>query len=277
MSINVDGAAARLLANRTLAAAGYCLHYCWLAISQGLVHYISGGAGSAYATWLAVPAQHQHSSREVPKDFPAFLGPKLLSRAGDVIISSGTRNASGELLFAATDWPTARQVGLCTLAEREHQTGRRFVGWASSMGGHELTAASLAGQIGNPTPIAPPRKKDDMEFRIITQNGVAGEAVIAAVVYDSTTYSEINPATDPVEATTAEAAHGAGANRMYLSAEQWRIEKIFIGKRAAEQIAAIVAAIPASGTTGATVDIQSVLDAIKSIPKPPTGGTITLT
>lgn len=153
-TINVDGAAARLLANKTLAAAGYCLHYCWLAITQGQFHYITGGAGSAYATWLAVPADHQHSSRNVPKDFPAFLGPKLLSKAGDVIISNGDGT------FTATDWPKSKQVGICTLAEREKQTGRKFVGWASSMGGYELVSTSIAGETG--TPITAPRRHDDM-------------------------------------------------------------------------------------------------------------------
>ena len=148
-TINVDGSAARLLANGVLAKSGYCLYYCWLAISQGVVHYITGGADTAYNTWLAVPADHQHASRAVPKDFPAFLGKKFSSSAGDVIISRGDGT------FVATDWPGSRQVGICTLAERETQTGRQFVGWASSMGGHELVSTSTAGESGTPITAVP--------------------------------------------------------------------------------------------------------------------------
>lgn len=160
-SINVTGAAARLLANRTLAAASHCLYYCWLAISQGRVHYITGGADTAYNTWLAVPAAHQHTSRIVPKDMPAFLGQKRFSSAGDVIISRGDGT------FVATDWPSSKQVGVCTLEQREKQTGRKFVGWASSMGGYTLTTTSTAGETGSPIEDEKPLDLGD-EMKLIT-------------------------------------------------------------------------------------------------------------
>ena len=207
-SLDATGAASRLLANGALAKAGYCLYYCWRAISQGSVHYLTGGADTAYNTWLAVPAEHQHSSRTVPKDMPAFLGKKLLSAKGDVIISRGDGT------FVATDWPKSKQVGVCTLAEREKQTGRKFVGWADSMGGYTLTATTLAGETG--TPITTTKEEDEeMAIRGITwtENGVAW----AAQYSDTGFWSAISGAADeatkmnasgiPFYDTTASVAH----------------------------------------------------------------------
>lgn len=173
-SINVDGAASRLLANGSLAKAGYCLFYVWGAISRGRVHYIAGGASTAYATWLAVPANSRHSSRTVPKDFPAFLGPRFGSSAGDVILSNGDGT------FAATDWPSNRRVGICTLAQREAQTGRKFVGWASSMGGYDLVSTSTASDTISPlttdVPVVIPKEQDMLGaliYNIQTDPGAA--------------------------------------------------------------------------------------------------------
>lgn len=251
-AINVDGAAARLLANRTLAKAGYCLYYVWLAISRGVVHYITGGAGSAYATWLAVPADHQHTSRTVPKDFPAFLGKKFTSSAGDVIISRGDGT------FVATDWPKSKQVGICTLAQREKQTGRKFVGWASSMGGHVLVSTSLAGESDTLIAASPTPKGSTMRFRVITETGVG-------VTTDGYTTIEIDPKTDPAEFAAAEVVWGSGENRVYISAENWRIEKIQIAKRLAQ----LPAATGANGGLSAQ-DKLDIIAAIKAIPAPPT-------
>lgn len=180
-SINVDGAAKRLLANSSLAKAGYCLFYVWGAISQGRVHFITGGADTAYNTWLAAPARNRHASRTVPKDFPAFLGPRFGSSAGDVIISNGDGT------FAATDWPSNRRTGSCTLEQREAQTGRHYEGWADSMGGYDLVSASTAGDTISPlTPDLPVKKKEvDMShptgvvYQIVNPaGGLAGVKVV---------------------------------------------------------------------------------------------------
>lgn len=185
--INVDGSAARLLATGALAKAGYCLYYCWLAISRGLVHYITGGVDTAYNTWLAVPETHRHSSRNVPKDFPAFLGTKITSRAGDVIISRGDGT------FVATDWPKAKQVGICTLEQREKQTGRKFVGWASSMGGHVLTSTTTAGSAATPFPNEE-EVKEEIDMYIIYNRDSADDNNRRAYV-GPRTFTPVSPAT----------------------------------------------------------------------------------
>ncbi len=84
----------------------------------------------------------------------------------------------------------------------------------------------------------PSGKQEDMEFRVIKDSNPA-----VAVVYDSTTYTEIDSKTDPVEFAASESAHGAGANRMFITPDHWRIEKIQIAKRAATQAKQIAAAV----------------------------------
>lgn len=241
-SIDVTGAAARLLANKSLVHASRCLYYCWLAISQGKVHYITGGADTAYNTWLAVPAAHQHTSRTVPKDMPAFLGKKRFSLAGDVIISRGDGT------FVATDWPGSKQVGVCTLAQREAQTGRKFVGWASSMGGYTLTTTSTAGESG--TPIDAEKVPDlGEEMKLITHPNGQPAMTDGAFVFlqiAASTMTELVPIYGPP---------------IPVSAEAWQ----FTTDRVAEH----VAWMNSLKSTGSSVTVQPILAGLT--------GTVTLT
>jgi hypothetical protein len=72
--------------------------------------------------------------------------------------------SNGDGTFAATDWPRSRQVGSCTLAQREAQTGRHFEGWASSMGGYTLTSTTTAGSGGTPIGDDMPLDATDKQF-----------------------------------------------------------------------------------------------------------------
>ena len=134
-NLDVTGAAARMLAQRT-NTPGQCLHYEWLAVSQGRVHYLTGGADTAYNTFENVVPSARHTNRDVPRDYPTFLGPRVGSPDGDVILSRGDGT------FVATDYPSAGRIGICTLAQREAQTGRKFVGWTTMQGGHTLTSTN---------------------------------------------------------------------------------------------------------------------------------------
>ncbi len=267
-SINVDGAAARLLANRTLAAAGYCLHYCWLAISQGLVHYITGGAGSAYATWLAVPADHRHYDRNVPKDMPAFLGPRFLSSEGDVIISNGDGT------FAATDWPRSKHVGTCTLTERETQTGRKFVGWASSMGGYELTVTSVANETSTLIKSSPSLQEDPtMRFMNRTQDNVV--AIFDESHWQEISYSVSAPAGSPLATTTQYVTglvHTLAEAPYDATGWDYRSNRSPNLKRTLYTIASDGSLEPINPVTAA-VDNSAVLDAIRGIPTAVQNGT----
>lgn len=148
-TINVDGSADRLLAQGTTEAPGRCLEHVWIAIGQGQ-HYITGGGESAAATAAAVPAANRHYDiNNIPAGYPIFLD-------RDVFISRGISNGVGDAV--ATDWPHAMQIGVCTVAQRLHQTGEKFQFWADSMGGYNLTSTSTSSS-GTPSPIAPTNRK----------------------------------------------------------------------------------------------------------------------
>jgi hypothetical protein len=147
-NINVSGAAARLLAFGT-NTPGHCLEFVWRAISQGRVHYLTGGGESAYATWQATnPASRHNGDRNVPKDMPAYFGPRPGNALGDVIISNGDGT------FTATDRPNGH-IGICTLTQRGIQIGRPYLGWSETMGGYDLTTTTTAGSGGTQLPVTP--------------------------------------------------------------------------------------------------------------------------
>jgi hypothetical protein len=163
-TINVDGAAARLLAQGTTEAPGRCLEHCWIAIGQGQ-HYIAGGSPSAAATAAAVPLANRHyDMNNIPKDFPIFLD-------RDVFISQGISNGVGTAV--ATDWPRAMQIGVLTVAQRLRQTGEHFQFWSDYMGGYDLVSTGTASIISTPlVPVVPlkPKEEEAMKLLYITDN-----------------------------------------------------------------------------------------------------------
>ena len=68
------------------------------------------------------------------------------------------------------------------------------------------------------------KKRKDMMFVIVAETGVG-------VVLGEYSILEINPATDPTEFAASEAIWGAGMNRIFITAQQLRIEKIQLEKR----------------------------------------------
>ncbi len=140
--------------------------------------------------------------------------------------------------------------------------GARYIGWSRDYAGGTIDVSGVAGGAYRPIESAS-RKKDDMEFRVIKDSNPP-----VAVVYDSTTYTIIDSGTDKAEFDASESAHGAGMDRAYLTPEEWRIESIQIGKRAAAQAARIAAAITGVPTGGTSVpaDLAPVIDAIGKVP-----------
>lgn len=159
-TIDVTGAADRLLANKTVKP-GYCLEYVSRAIRNGESPLDWDGLNNAWNCWRYA-CDDKHTSRNVPLGFPAFLGPKSTSSAGDVIISRGDGT------FAATDWPVWGTVGICTLEEREDQTGRTYVGYAGEFLGYTLTSTTTA---GTGTPITETQEDDMTAIRVRAENG----------------------------------------------------------------------------------------------------------
>jgi len=70
------------------------------------------------------------------------------------------------------------------------------------------------------------KKRKDMMFVIVAETGIG-------VVLGEYSILEINPATDPTEFAASEAIWGAGMNRVFITADQLRIEKIQLEKRRA--------------------------------------------
>jgi hypothetical protein len=248
-SINVTGAAARLLAFGT-NTPGQCLNYVWQAIAQGQVHYLTGGAASAYATWQTTdPASRHLGDRIVPKDMPAYLGARAGNALGDVIISRGDGT------FAATDYPNGH-VGICTLQQRIVQTGRPYLGWASTMGGYTLTSTSTAGG-GVPIPDPIPTPKEDMmpSIEAVKFTNEPGGSVIALV--GEFTYEVVSDFT---------ASRYLAPGTTYRAVDQpfLTYHQQLVGKN----LAKIAALLPPA--SGGAVDLTPVLNAIAAIPSAPT-------
>lgn len=121
MGVNGVAAARTLLSYRNIRH-GYCLYYVWQAYdAHGADTSLS--AGTAYECWNKSLGKHP-GDRNPPAGVPVFWGPKAGSSAGDVVISLG----GGRV--ACTDYPNYGQVGIATIAERERQIGRPYLGWA---------------------------------------------------------------------------------------------------------------------------------------------------
>lgn len=135
-TIDVTDAPQRLLANKTVTP-GHCLQYNSRAIRNGQPPLIWQGLDTAWDCWQYACGD-KHDSWNVPLGFPAFLGQKPGSPDGDVILSRGDGT------FAATDYPRWGVVGVCTLEQRETQTGRKYVGYAGEFLGYTLTNTTTA-------------------------------------------------------------------------------------------------------------------------------------
>lgn len=120
--MSVDGvAAARTLLRYRNIRHGYCLYYVWQAYKA---HGARTGMSSptAYDAWRKSSGKHP-GDRNPPAGVPVFWGPKPGSAAGDVVISLG----GGRVV--ATDYPVYGQVNITTIAARERQIGRPYLGW----------------------------------------------------------------------------------------------------------------------------------------------------
>lgn len=135
---------------------GMCLNFVWRAYgSHPSIGAAAGHLGSAAGAWSVAVKKHI-GDRNVPKGFWAYLGPSPTRtdhnrNAGDAIISVGLG------IFACTD-ASGSVVGYMTLAARERQTQRPYVGWAEDLGGHPIaaTAGPSLASYGKPRPIPKP-------------------------------------------------------------------------------------------------------------------------
>lgn len=148
----VDGkAAAQTLLSYKTCDPGLCLHYVWLA-------YANHGAeadqtfGSALAGWHGSDGKHV-GDLDPPAGVPVWWGKRPGNDAGDVVISLG----GGRV--AATDFPRFGVIGIATIAERQDQIGREYLGWTETILGARIDDAAVKAP--------PPPKEENMSYVIV--------------------------------------------------------------------------------------------------------------
>ncbi|WP_205829310.1 hypothetical protein [Microbacterium sp. B19(2022)] len=157
--INGVAAAAWLRAQGALAHDGACLHYVWQAYkAQGA----STGrhAGTALEAWNKTERRHP-GDRNPPVGVPVWFGAKAGSAAGDVVISLG----GGKVV--ATDYPRYGVVGVCTIAQRQAQIGRPYLGWSEAIFDQQIAIPTPASGGGSSVAPAPQKKEEEEEDMII--------------------------------------------------------------------------------------------------------------
>lgn len=130
--MGVNGmAAAQTLLNMGSVRPGYCLHYVWQsykahgAVSDGKYY------PTAFSAWEQASGRHP-GDWSPPPGVPVYFGPKPSSNAGDVVISMGGGRC------AATDWPYNGVTNETTLAARQRQIGRPYLGWVDNILGYPV-------------------------------------------------------------------------------------------------------------------------------------------
>lgn len=147
MSVSGTAAASWLRAQTRLAHLGACLHYVWLAYkAQGAS--TGRSAQTALQAWNLTLGRHS-GDRNPPAGVPVWFGAKPSSAAGDVVISLGNGNV------VCTDYPAYGRVGVCTIAQREQQIGRPYLGWSEYIFDQRIAFPALSGSGTTPAPAKP--------------------------------------------------------------------------------------------------------------------------
>jgi len=149
-------------------ARNACLYTVWLA--YGSPHTIGPKAGYTFPTAIEAfnYTTKRHTDRNPPRGaavwFGALSGPRYANdvhwQDGDVCVSLGAGNLGG------TDHPWG-QVGQLTIAEREAETGRKYLGWSEDFIGNDINMPGFT-----------PAEEDDM----FTDN----DRALLANVYNAT-------------------------------------------------------------------------------------------
>jgi len=140
----IDSAAfvarARAAVGTSITPQGMCLNFVWrMAGGLSSIGNAVGRLDTAYNSWLAADDKHP-GDRHPPAGVALHYGPSPTRtdrnrNAGDVTVSIGGG------LQIATD-ATGARVGIMTIAAREKQTQRPYLGWTGDLGGHPFSAVS---------------------------------------------------------------------------------------------------------------------------------------
>jgi hypothetical protein len=167
---------------------GMCLNFVWRMYgSNQSVGDAVGHLDTAWNAWQVVKGKHL-GDRNVPAGYFAMLGPSPTrtdknKNAGDIIISRGDGT------FICTDASGSR-VGVMTLAAREKQTQRPFVGWGEDLGNHPIIGAA-----NPPAHINPLIGDDEM---ILIEHKDRGQAVIGAGYHHAVNAEESGSGLDKI-------------------------------------------------------------------------------
>lgn len=142
MSVNPAGAAKRLLALGHVVPRT-CLIVADKVIMQGRTH--PRHALTAYGAWRGTPKANRHTSWPAPNDVPVYFSGA--GGFGDVAVSDNGKVAG---IDTHNGVYAEGQVGLQTLAQREHQLGGKFLGWTDDFMGAAL----------HYTPVPPPAETE---------------------------------------------------------------------------------------------------------------------
>lgn len=144
----LDGSAAiSRMAPGTKNTASACLYTVWVAL--GCPHTLGRLAGHTFAT--ATEAYQyttkRHTDRNPPAGVPVWFGSTAGPRyAGDTHWPDGDVALSvGNGFLYGTDYPTWGRTGKCTIAQREQQTGRVYLGWTEDFLGNDVAFTAAAG------------------------------------------------------------------------------------------------------------------------------------
>lgn len=162
----LDGSAAiSRMAPGTKNTASACLYTVWVAL--GCPHTLGRLAGHTFAT--ATEAYQyttkRHTDRNPPAGVPVWFGSTAGPRyAGDTHWPDGDVALSvGNGFLYGTDYPVFGHTGKCTIAQREQQTGRVYLGWTEDFLGNDVAYAGAAST--DATPLI--SEEDDMKLTAI--------------------------------------------------------------------------------------------------------------
>jgi hypothetical protein len=150
---------------KSITPQGMCLNFVWR--MYGAVPSTGDAVGhldTAWNSWSVVKNKHL-GDRNVPAGYFAMLGPSPTrtdrnKNAGDIIISRGDGT------FVCTDANGSR-VGVMTLAARERQTARPFVGWGADLGNHIINGPQTKPPSTEPAVSDPINQGDEGVDRLI--------------------------------------------------------------------------------------------------------------
>ncbi|QUE25340.1 endolysin [Microbacterium phage Fizzles] len=149
----MDGvAAARTMLGFRTWRKGHCLEAVWAAYKANGARATTT-APTATAGWHRSAGKHP-GDRNPPAGVPVWWGEKPSSAAGDVVISLG----DGRVV--ATDWPYNGVINVTTIALRERQIARPYLGWTEEILGAPIDFARPGQPSGGITPADP--KDDDV-------------------------------------------------------------------------------------------------------------------